>query len=1046
MSGGSIIVVKNLNEVEKRKELISGPTRTGKSEQLLDRIGLLKKSDKKFILLLPTGDHVNHYKRQIALKHGGIFGSSIVDLNGLVKMIENRSDAPMPKKTPSFVFTYMLENIISDRLSGGKLIYFKKAADLKSFASELYSLINEFIQSCVNPEDLAGLEIGRSQEMKLSEIRLLYEDYLEICENLKKGNKYQRLDSAISILESDKNILKDYNTLIVDGFYDYTPLQSRLFKTLFERISNVLTAQLFEEGREQVFDYSKRNEKLFDGFERIAPKLGKWDSSPIAQMRERIFDSKIAADRSKQVIPLKIIVESGTRKLVEEVARRVKYELIKNNIPAARIGIMYKSGDLYPNLIKRIFPRFGIPVTVQQQRALIDNPAVALFMKILMLNPERNFGFELRSILRSKLLNVKFNDGQFYADSIVNLLRAAGANDGIRECLKRLEAHKRDVEAELSFSGDEDEKMRKSLSQISEIFKMLSHPEGTNDPEIYKTYMRNLLEYSGIRREAEKDPINKNALNQMLVQADKVTDQFADRELSFSDFRRILGEAVNEEKISSDFNLSGGVEIIDVENARWRRFDTLFICDLVDGALPATGRSDRLIDSGIREKLDDRINSSLHRSVELLQEKERLLYYIALSRADEKIFLCYPSVDGDGREIVRSTFVDITEETYRMLTDEELIPTYSGDIKKFTNDQMPFTSEDELLRAVAQDDAQMLGNEVEFQLERSFRMMKEAGKRQSEKLPAYSGLIEEPSALAILTDQLERKNAWSATELERYGKCPFLFLIEKLYRLEKSEEFLEQISPLDRGSFYHEVLKNIYEARIENPSSKDNADYKKILSDVISDVLKKPNYKRNNIAPILWEIEVTEAEENLLRYIEDDLQPSNNELYSLAVEVGFGGADKFAESSYSTDLPLIIENDGIKVSLKGRIDRIDSNEERSEFSVIDYKSGAIPDRKDIQNGINLQLPIYLEAVRQLILDRHQSQPKRGYYYSLKSSRKLSIYEKDKGIEWDDVFRPTKDYIVDYVNNIRKGRFPVEPKDCKKPCDFADLCRQNSDSL
>ena len=139
----------------------------------------------------------------------------------------------------------------------------------------------------------------------------------------------------------------------------------------------------------------------------------------------------------------------------------------------------------------------------------------------------------------------------------------------------------------------------------------------------------------------------------------------------------------------------------------------------------------------------------------------------------------------------------------------------------------------------------------------------------------------------------------------------------------------------------------------------------------------------------------------------------------------------------------MIENDGISVSLKGRIDRIDSNESRSEFSVIDYKSGGIPDRKSIQEGINLQLPIYIEAVRQLILVQHQSQPKAGYYYGLKSSRKLPIYENDKNIDWDDAFKLTKHYIIEYVDSIRKGRFPVKPKDCKNPCDFAELCRQNT---
>ena len=77
---------------------------------------MLKKAGKKFILLLPTKDHVDHYKRQIALKHGGIFGSSIVDLNGLVNMIDLRSDSDLPQIIPNYEVTFMLQNIIQDRV------------------------------------------------------------------------------------------------------------------------------------------------------------------------------------------------------------------------------------------------------------------------------------------------------------------------------------------------------------------------------------------------------------------------------------------------------------------------------------------------------------------------------------------------------------------------------------------------------------------------------------------------------------------------------------------------------------------------------------------------------------------------------------------------------------------------------------------------------------------------------------------------------------------------------------------------------------------
>ena len=56
-----------------------------------------------------------------------------------------------------------------------------------------------------------------------------------------------------------------------------------------------------------------------------------------------------------------------------------------------------------------------------------------------------------------------------------------------------------------------------------------------------------------------------------------------------------------------------------------------------------------------------------------------------------------------------------------------------------------------------------------------------------------------------------------------------------------------------------------------------------------------------------------------------------------------------------------------EVRLRGKIDRIDINEEDKTLKVVDYKlSGKSPTIEDLKTGLSLQLPLYLFAAKEMI--------------------------------------------------------------------------------
>ena len=55
------------------------------------------------------------------------------------------------------------------------------------------------------------------------------------------------------------------------------------------------------------------------------------------------------------------------------------------------------------------------------------------------------------------------------------------------------------------------------------------------------------------------------------------------------------------------------------------------------------------------------------------------------------------------------------------------------------------------------------------------------------------------------------------------------------------------------------------------------------------------------------------------------------------------------------------------MKIRGKIDRIDIDEKEKTFEVVDYKlSGKKPKRDELDEGLSLQLPLYMYAAKELI--------------------------------------------------------------------------------
>jgi RecB family exonuclease len=177
----------------------------------------------------------------------------------------------------------------------------------------------------------------------------------------------------------------------------------------------------------------------------------------------------------------------------------------------------------------------------------------------------------------------------------------------------------------------------------------------------------------------------------------------------------------------------------------------------------------------------------------------------------------------------------------------------------------------------------------------------------------------------------------------------------------------------------------------------------------------------------------------LLAYLQKELQENPNaKPRHLEWTFGFQNDTPLHDPSANwpmLDLPAPFGN----IRIGGRIDRIDDLDDG--WMVIDYKTGILPKKSDIETGLNLQLPIYVEAVSRLT--QHHCLGGMFQRITHGSTRKFSELEKPKenAPSFEEQRKQIMEKVVEYVEAIRRGHFDTLPvHDCPGYCPFRRICR------
>lgn len=524
-----------------------------------------------------------------------------------------------------------------------------------------------------------------------------------------------------------------------------------------------------------------------------------------------------------------------------------------------------------------------------------------------------------------------------------------------------------------------------------------------------------------------------------------------------------------------------GLSVIEATDVRGLQFKAVFIAGLVEGGFPLRASRDWIYPHEERERLK-KYGLTLEDISPATLLKEEHYFYQSACRATERLYLTRPLVLEDDSETVASYYVDELQRAIAPLRveSETVRRDYDGkEIKRVSNSSqlsidlvrqqerhlhhgqrqklLPQPRIKRLL-ALARNDGYLSGtalNRIEIERERA-----------SDDFGKYDGEITEPNLIKLLKQRFGPEYVHSASGLSVFGNCAYRFFAQRVLKLEPRGEAALDLQAIDAGKLLHDILRRFFELHRRDPLyNYDRDELRKELLEIADRVFDEHERVVPPLNKQIWKID-REIRKILLEQIliyELDIQKASREKAVLPsyFEIAFGGTRSSAKDPASTDTALELKRDALlgkeSIKISGQIDRVDLAEDNTMVAY-DYKLSVGASREDIRSGRSLQIPIYLEALEQLILP--ESEIAGGGYYIIRGAQdrrnkglyrasqlnylnvraKNSVFTDD---EWKDIRREVTKRVWHFIDEMRAGRFYVNPAERKKTCKFCDfpaVCR------
>lgn len=1002
-------------------QFILGKSGTGKTslciKQIVENL-LISESERSLIFLVP--EQATYQAERAILSDFGIKGYSrlqVLSFQRLCYMIFGKNLAARP-------LTSQARDMIIHRLlceNAGKLSIFSSAAQRQGTAFSIAQTISELQKYGKSPDDVELLikQLAGESELtagKLADINLIYKQYLAFVE----GN-FLNSDNQLNLAKdyvAGSEFLKDC-LLWVDGFAGFTTSETLMLAELLKvsssaKIALCLASDAMDADYSGIFEPTA---KTYGGLLELVKSLKLPIEKPVVLDKAYRFANSKALTHLEQNIfsfdevrpvscegAVKITACAKLRLEVDYVARKICELVREKNYRWRDIAVIASDIDQYHHFIQAIFKDFNIPFFIDRRRSLRQYPAVELITGALKIATGRFTTSDVINYLKSDLASVSRAE----VDLLENYCLAFGieAKDWLSG--DKWQFASKDDE----FDNEIINKIRfRATDELLQLRALMQREERLTAEWFYQTVLvfldslnirRKLADWTDAAFKAgrlDEAQLHQQFFSQFSQMLDDFLYVFRSSTITTQQYAELICALFSQMTVAMIPPSLDQVLVGSIERSRHPDLKAVFLIGAAEGQFPVPIYYDNILNDGDRKAAESAGFELACRGSSQLMER-RYLAYIAFTRPSELLHITYPIADEKGGDIQPSFLIEQLKLLFTDLLEEKYYGSNNFD-RLYSKSDLSL-----LLAARLGKDNFALADDVDAKCKWLLDEMKFSNVR------AAIDYTNSAKPAALLPQDVLKT---SATRLRAFASCPFRHFSEHIMGLKDRRIF--ELEPFSLGLFYHKVLEILF-----GDLKRQNLNFSNVSADVLAELtdaaveklLLADDFIKSFRARTKHNNFIVDSASAMLKdaVLEFSQIASAGKFEQIAAETGFGR---------DSAIPAIELNlsDGRKIQIDGKIDRVDllSEDGKNYCMVVDYKTSQTSfDWSLFRDGLDLQLPIYLLAVRGQTLGKYKDLiPLGAFYFRIQSSADSAdiedieanadrIKRKPKGIFNGEYFR------------------------------------------
>ena len=763
-----------------------------------------------------------------------------------------------------------------------------------------------------------------------------------------------------------------------------------------------------------------------------------------------------------------------SRKELERTAAKIKMLLLGGVSSPEKICVALYRQDGLPSLAAQVFEEYGIPVNSTERRTLATAPIFVALDSLFRLAEFKLSVHEVLRLLHSPYFDIRHNaEEPIDAQNLIEVIREFRLTSGSDKWSEEMTGHLERLKALQEFDDEFDERsqarsilrLESGIKDIVLVEDVIAKFRQELKPADFFALIKTVLKDFSLKERLLHSPDGLIAVNALELD----TRSYAALMETLGEVETLIralgiantvyrteyyGERIRTTALKKRFAAraepGSGVMVTSFDQTAGYDFEHLFLIGLNDDSLPAIHSPSVTTPGEYQLSEDEHLTS------------ERFAFYQLLTRAKGKLYLSWQSAGSGGKsEKLPSVFVDALERIVSFNKVEE---------EENTN---VILSSREFARATALNSGLKLPENTEIAKRDKDWLQHILGgadatsrKRTDGAISDFNGYIDPDTLPPELAERFRtmRERTYSVSQLESYARCPFQFFSHYLMDLGEAPEIEieEGMESSERGILLHRQLQKMLASigdegkNFRLLSADEFKSYDPYSGEKLDDLLSKPGARHP-----FWRIDLDtlynppDGRKGVLdKFLDAEKRNDAIKTYPILFEQGF---ENQVVTEQNGDEP------GRSFKIRGKIDRIDIDSERTFYTVTDYKTSKGASTGEINKGLSLQLPLYLRIAED-ILRLHIGSELEGvgaFYHKLtgKEAGKEQalllkeyaerafedIGRKRKGIietkeELQSVIETTIRYANDYIDGMTRGEFPLVREDGTSACTYCDYKR------